>query len=60
MSDFVVGPGIAQALAENGDEARSDEIYLVLAEGRKISQVYGRDAEYVWIEQDGAVRRIPF
>lgn len=60
MSDFSIGPGVAQAMADNGDEPRSDEHYLVLAEGHRISQTWARDAIYVWYEEDNAVRRSPF
>lgn len=60
MSDFVVGPGVAQAIADNGDEARSDEVYVILEDGHKISQTFGRDAMYYWLEEDNAVRRTPF
>ncbi len=58
--EFVVGPGTAQALADNGDEARSDEQFVILEEGRKVSRTYGRDAIYTYYEQDNAVRRLPF
>ena len=57
---FVVGPGVAQAMADHGDEARSDELYVVNTEGQKISTTYGRDAIYTWIEEDNAVRATPF
>ena len=60
MSDFSIGPGVAQAIADAGDEARSDEQYIVLADGNKISQTFARDAVYYWLEADNAVRRSPF
>lgn len=60
MTDFNVGPGVLQMMADNGDEPRSDEQYVILAEGDKISTTYGRDAVYTWIERDSAVRRTPF
>jgi hypothetical protein len=60
MTDYVIGPGVAQAIADNGDEARSDEQYVLLTPGAKISQTYGRDAIYYWLEEDNAVRRVPF
>jgi hypothetical protein len=60
MADWVVGPGVADAIAEAGDEARSDEQYVILDEGHKVSQTFGRDAIYYWIEEDNAVRRSPF
>jgi hypothetical protein len=60
MSNFVVGPGVAQAMTEAGDEPRSDEVYLILEPGEKISQTFGRDNLWLWIEKDNAVRRCPF
>jgi hypothetical protein len=60
MSDFMLGPGVAQAIADNGDEARSDEIFVILDEGHKVSQTFGRDAIYYWMEADNATKRCPF
>ena len=60
MTDFVTGPGVQQAMADAGDEARSDEQYIVLREGDRISQTYGRDAIYVWFERDNLVKRSTF
>ena len=60
MSEYSIGPGVLQAMADAGDEPRSDEQYVILAEGHKISQTFGRDALYYWLEEDNAVRRAPF
>lgn len=60
MADYVIGPGVAQAIEENEDEARSDEQYVVLEEGHKVSQTFARDAIYYWIQEDNAVKRCPF
>jgi hypothetical protein len=60
MTDFVVGPGVAEAISTNGDEARSDEQYLILAPGQKVSQTFARDAVYYWYESENAVKRCPF
>lgn len=57
---YVIGPGVEAAIGENNDEARSDEQYIVLADGNKISQTFARDAVYYWLEADNAVRRSPF
>ena len=58
---FVVGQGVADAMASAGDEARSDEIYVVNEpEGQRISLTYGRLALYYWMEADGKVNRVPF
>lgn len=47
-------------MADHGDEPRSDEMFVVVADGRKISQTYGRDAIYVWIQEDNRTSRTPF
>jgi hypothetical protein len=57
---FSIGPGVAQAIVDHGDEARSDEQYVILTEGHKVSQTFARDAVYYWIQEDNAVRRSPF
>ena len=58
--DFVVGPGVAQAIADNGDEARSDEQFIILTEGDKVSQTMARDGVYFWFERDNLVKRSSF
>jgi hypothetical protein len=60
MAEYSIGPGVAQAMADAGDEARSDEQFIILAEGDKISQTFGRDRIYYWIERDNLVRTSPF
>jgi hypothetical protein len=60
MVDFTIGPGVAQAIADAGDEPRSDEQYVVLDEGQKISQTFARDAIYWYYESENAVKRCPF
>ena len=60
MTDFAIGPGVAQAIADAGDEPRSDEQYVILEDGHKISQTFGRDGIYWYYEEDNAVRRVPF
>jgi hypothetical protein len=60
MTDYTIGVGVAQAIADAGDEPRSDEQYVIFDEGHKISQTYGRDAIYWYVEEDNAVRRVPF
>jgi len=58
---YVIGPGVQQAIADAGDEARSDEIAVVTDdEGWKITQTYARDGIYYWLREDNAVRRVPF
>jgi hypothetical protein len=60
MTDYVIGPGVQQAMADAGDEPRSDEQFMILREGHQVSQTFGRDAIYYWLEEDNAVRRCPF
>jgi hypothetical protein len=60
MADFVIGPGVREAIAAAGDEARSDEQFVILREGDKVSQTFGRDAVYYWLEHDNVVQRSPF
>jgi hypothetical protein len=57
---YVIGPGVAQAIADAQDEARSDERYIILDEGHKISLTLGRDGQYWYYEEDGRVNRVPF
>jgi hypothetical protein len=60
MTDYNIGPGVAQAIADNGDEARSDERYVILDEGSRVSLTLGRDAQYWYYEFDNKVNRLPF
>jgi hypothetical protein len=60
MSDYNIGPGVAQAIADAGDEPRSDEIYVVMDEGHKISRTFGRDGVYYYYEEDNRTSRTPF
>lgn len=60
MTDYTVGPGVAQAIADNSDEARSDERYVIMDEGHKVSLTLARDAQYWWYQEDNRVNRLPF
>jgi len=60
MADYVIGPGVAQAIADAGDEPRSDEQFIILQEGRKVSQTFARDAVYYWLQEDNRTNRVPF
>jgi len=60
MSDYSIGPGVQQAMADAGDDPRSDEQFVILEEGHKVSQTFGRDAVYYWIEEDNRTNRVPF
>lgn len=58
---FAIGQGVKDAMAEHGDEPRSDEQYGGDdGSGHALySLTHGRDAMYRWTPQDG-VRRLPF
>jgi len=60
MAEWVIGPGVLAAMQDAGDEPRSDEQFVILDEGHKVSQTFGRDAVYWWIQEDNATRRVPF
>jgi hypothetical protein len=60
MSEYVIGPGVVQAITDNGDEPRSDERYVIMDEGHKVSLTLGRDAQYWYYEEDNRVNRLPF
>jgi len=60
MTEYVIGPGVAQAILDAGDEPRSDEQYVILDPGHKVSQTFGRDGIYWWYEEDNATRRVAF
>lgn len=60
MTEFSIGPGVAQAIADNGDEARSDEQFIILTPGDKVSMTVARDGLYYWIERDNRTSRTSF
>lgn len=60
MPSFNIGPGVRQAMADAGDEPRSDELYQSSAPNPTVSLTYGRDAIYVYYGEDNATRRLPF
>ena len=61
MTDFVLGPGVAAAIEAAGDEARSDERFIILGpEGCKVSMTIARDGIWYWVEEDNRTSRTPF
>jgi hypothetical protein len=60
MSDYNIGPGVQAAMDQAGDEARSDEQFVILREGNKVSMTFGRDAVYYYYEADNRTQRCPF
>ena len=60
MADYVVGPGVAQAIADNGDTARSDERYIIMDEGRRVSLTLADQGQYWYYEETNSVSLCPF
>jgi hypothetical protein len=60
MTDYNIGPGVQAAIDENNDSARSDEQYVILEPGHKISLTLARDAQYWYYEADNKVNRLAF
>lgn len=60
MTDFAVGPGVAAAIEQDGGEARSDERFVILTEGDKVSMTMATSGVYYWYERDNATYRTPF
>jgi hypothetical protein len=58
--EWVIGPGVRAAMEATGDSARSDEIFVLLEEGNKVSQTFGSQAIYWWYESENAVKRCSF
>jgi len=60
MAEWNIGPGVAQLIEENGAEPRSDEQYVVMDEGHKISRTFATDGIYFYFEEDNRTQRCPF
>ncbi len=60
MTDWNIGPGVADAISANGAEPRSDEVYVVMEEGKKVSRTFATDGVYYYFEEDNATQRCPF
>jgi len=60
VSEFSVGPGVQQAMADNGDEPRSDEQFIILREGHKVSMTFSTGGVYYYYEEDNRTQRCPF
>jgi hypothetical protein len=60
MAEYSIGPGVAQAMADAGDEPRSDEQFIILLDGDKVSQTFSNNAIYYWLERDNTVKRSTF
>jgi len=55
-----IGPGVREAISANGAEPRSDEQYVVMEEGRKISRTFASDGIYFYYQEDNRTFRSPF
>lgn len=60
MADFNVGPGVAAAIEQDGGEVRSDERFVILTEGDKVSMTMATSGVYYWYERDNQTFRTPF
>jgi hypothetical protein len=60
VSEFSVGPGVQQAMADHGDEPRSDEQFIILREGHKVSMTFSTGGVYYYYEEDNRTQRCPF
>jgi hypothetical protein len=57
---FNIGEGVQAVMAQYGDEPRSDERFVILDEGHKVSLTLGRDAQYWYYQEDNRTNRLPF
>lgn len=60
MTDFNVGPGVAAAIEQDGGEVRSDERFVILTEGAKVSMTFATTGVYYYYEADNQTNRTPF
>ena len=58
--NFNVGPGVQAAIDANNADTRSDEQYVVLDMGNKISRTFATDGIYFYYERDNTTQRSPF
>jgi hypothetical protein len=60
MTDFNIGPGVRAAIESDGGEARSDERFVILTEGDKVSMTMATTGVYYWFERDNQTQRTSF
>lgn len=60
MTDFNVGPGVQAAIEQDGGEARSDERFIILSEGDRVSMTMATSGVYYYYERDNETKRTPF
>jgi plastocyanin len=60
VTDYSVGPGVQQAIEQDGGEARSDERFVILTEGSKVSMTFATTGVYYYYEADNQTKRTPF
>jgi len=58
--NFSVGPGVQAAIDANGADTRSDEQYVIMDAGKKISRTFATDGVYYYYEADNSTQRTPF
>ena len=57
---YSVGQGVLDMIAEHGAEPRSDEIYIIMDEGRKVSRTMATDGVYYYYQEDNTTSWCPF
>jgi hypothetical protein len=60
VTDFNLGPGVRAAIEQDGGEARSDERFVILTDGDKVSMTMATSGVYYWYERDNQTFRTPF
>jgi hypothetical protein len=60
VADFNLGPGVRAAIEQDGGEARSDERFVILTEGDKVSMTFATTGVYYWYERDNQTQRTSF
>lgn len=60
MTDWNVGPGVKAAVDQDGGELRSDERFVILTEGDKVSMTMATSGVYYWFERDNVTQRTSF
>jgi hypothetical protein len=60
MTEYSIGPGVAAAIDADGGAARSDERFIILTDGDKVSMTFATTGVYYWYERDNQTQRTPF
>lgn len=60
MAEYSVGQGVADAISASGGEPRSDEIYIIMDEGRKVSRTMATTGVFYYYQEDNQTFWCPF